>query len=338
MEQNKSKLMLGFLLSVLATVALASASYAWLDISRIPFVTDVSLSLITENAAMIAPDVDGSPGEWDTYLDVSAILENMVPLKPVTYAGGQFYKVDYGEDGRPAGLSPISEENVNVTYPDGDTGTPADLQAERDGWMIAIDYWMKTDGVSTNITLQQPVTTVDGEKGAGTYLIGEPVWNEETISHENGGYGAETMVRIGFESVQTDAEGKAMGEKRFVIYEPNADIHPDGTYGVMTTESSQGGSLIDSEHLVLQEATKWKEQEPVLKDALIYEFGEFIKNVPLFKLDGSGMTKIRMYIWMEGQDVDCHNYAMENDTSIVANIQFGTDEGAGAQNTGIVAR
>ena len=339
MEQNKNKLIIGFFLSILATVALVSASYAWLDMSRIPFVTDVSLSIITENNILIAPDEDGSPGEWDTYLDMSAILNDMVPLKPVTYAGDQFYKVEYGDDGRPAGLSPVSRENINVRYPDGGGGTGADRQAEQEGYMLACDYWLKSEGTATDVMLAKPVATAEGQRGGGTYVVGEPVWDRASLSHVNGGCGAETTIRIGFACTPTDRDGVTTGDTQFYIYEPNADVHIDGTDGYVETLSSQGSLLVDNEHLILQEASSWQEQMPILQDVVIYEFGEFIHNVPMFHLDGIGMVKVTMYIWMEGQDMDCQNIIVSKESKVVANIQFGIDETVDVNShTGIVPR
>lgn len=305
MTGNKSKVTYAFALSILAVIAMVSASYAWLGISRIPSVTDMSLSVITDNALLIAPDQEGTPGQWDNYLDLSAVFENMEPLKPVTYSSAEdsFYGVEYGTDGRPSGTSP-------------DTA----------GQMITYEFWMKSSGSTAAIRLASPTLTPDGKKGAGTYVVGEPVWNGETISHDNGGHGAETTIRMGFRCIPTDSSGEENGESRFYIYEPNADIHVDGSEGYRDTPSVDGSpSLVDEEYLIVQGASTWEEQEPVLKDVVIYDLGDFQTNPVLFNLSGQSMVKIIMYIWMEGQDVDCTNMAVSKETRIAANIQFGVD-------------
>ena len=321
-KKQKYKLYTMFLLALIATIAMVTASYAWLGISRVPFVSDINLSIMTYNALWIAHDVDGQPGEWESYLDMSAILEDMVPLKPVTYADGAFYKVNYGEDGRPAGLSPIAPENINVTYPDGDTGTKADEAAEQQGWMIRLDYWLKAEGATADVFLGEAMATADGRRGAGTYVVGEPVWNDTVIAHENGGNGAETTIRFGFACTNTDLDGVPTGDTIFTVYEPNADIHADGSLGYVETQSAWGGPLVDMERLVRQEASTWTEQTPVLQDVVIYEMGDFLSNPALFTLVDGGMVKVTMYIWMEGQDIDCSNMAVADETAIAANIQF----------------
>lgn len=339
MEKNqKYKVYTMFYLAVLSTIALVAASYAWIGISRVPFVTDINMSIITENTLWIAHDEEGKPGEWNTYLDMSEFLDDMVPLKPVTYVNGEFFKVNYGDDGRPAGLSPVSTENINVRYPDGDTGTAADRKAEEDGWMLATEYWLKAEGIEATIQLSDAVATADGKKGSGTYVVGEPVWNDQIIAHENGGNGAETTVRLGFAITRTDLDGNPVSETDFIMYEPNANVHVDGSTGYVETMSSTGnGPLIAPEKLVRQAASTWSEQTPVLQDVVIYEMGEFLSNPVLFTVTDGTMIHVNMYIWMEGQDIDCTNMAVAHDTLIASNIQFGIVEDF-VYDTGIVPR
>lgn len=321
-KDKRHKLFLMFLLAVFSTLAMVTASYAWIGISRVPFVSDINLSIMSYNSLWIAPDEGGLPGEWNHSFDVSAYMENMVPLKPVTYTKDGFYKVNYGEDGRTAGLSPISEENINVTYPDGDTDTAADREAEKQGWMLALNYWMKAEGTTADVHLSEAVATADGRLGAGTYVVGQPVWDSEAIAHENGGHGVETTIRFGFACTPTDMEGVPVGDTIFTIYEPNADAHADGSYGYIETESSQGGPLIAEERLVKQGASTWSEQTPVLQDVVIYDMGEFLSNPALFTIEDGGMMHVIMYIWMEGQDIDCSNRVVADETIIAANVQF----------------
>lgn len=323
MERDRRyKLFIMFLLAVFSTIAMVTASYAWIGISRVPFVSDINLSIMSYNTLWIAPDEDGQPGEWSYALDVSAMMEDMVPLKPVTYTPEGFLKVNYGEDGRPIGLSPISVENINVTYPDGDTNTAADREAERQGWMLALNYWLKAEGTTADVYLSEAVATADGRLGSGTYVVGQPVWNGEVVAHENGGHGAETTIRFGFACTPTDMEGVPTKETIFTMYEPNADIHADGSTGYVETASSQGGALIAGDRLVKQGASTWSEQIPVLQDVVIYDMGEFLSNPALFTIEDGGMMHVTMYIWMEGQDIDCSNMAVGKETAIAANIQF----------------
>jgi len=330
---NKSVVYSAGMMLLLGLIAIVSTTFAWLGVSRIPFVSDMDVSVITESALLIAPDEGGKPGEWDNVLDASALLENMAPLKPVTYTPAAFYKIIYNDSGRTNGVEPLSEENINVKYPT-NSSSAARAAAEEAGYMIALDFWLKCDGASASVYLSDAVETADGQMGAGTYVVGAPSWDSTTISHKNGGHGSETTIRMGFECTPTDSEGKATGGTTFIMYEPNANIHADGSTGYIATESIDGGALIDDGHLIRQNASSWSEQDPILKDAVIYQAGEFLQNTTLFTLDGTNMMKIRLYIWMEGQDPDCIAAAVADEVSVAANIQFGVK--ADSKDTGIV--
>ena len=56
------------------------------------------------------------------------------------------------------------------------------------------------------------------------------------------------------------------------------------------------------------------------RDVQMYHLGEFTTDTSLFSLPSGGMVRIELYIWLEGQDVDCTN-AM-NGAQLIANIQF----------------
>ena len=60
----------------------------------------------------------------------------------------------------------------------------------------------------------------------------------------------------------------------------------------------------------------------LLQDVVIYDMGEFLSNPALFTIEDGGMMHVTMYIWMEGQDIDCSNMAVAKETAIAANIQF----------------
>ncbi len=306
MTHSKSKLYTIFFLALASIVAMVTATYAWLEISRLPSVSDISLTLITENSVLIAHDEGNQPGEWNNFLDMSAILEDMEPLQPITYSANNntLYSVEYGDDGRPAGL--------------------ANSAADED--YIEVTFWMMSASTETTIQLAEPDANGESSMGGGTYVVGEPIWNSSTISHDNGGNGGETTIRIGFDIQKTDLNYNPIGQSEFFIYEPNANVHVDGSTGYIATSSTDGSStLVDSSNLIIQNSSSWTEQSPVLQDSVVYTMGEFQQNTTLFTIDSNTLVKITMYIWMEGQDVDCSNMAIAEESLLLANIQFEAD-------------
>ena len=57
----------------------------------------------------------------------------------------------------------------------------------------------------------------------------------------------------------------------------------------------------------------------------IKDLGEFTQNRTLFALDRGKKVKIDLYVWLEGQDVDCTNRI--EDAMIMANVQFHVEYG-----------
>jgi hypothetical protein len=114
----------------------------------------------------------------------------------------------------------------------------------------------------------------------------------------------------------------------FFIYEPNTDSHiEEESTGYINTPSIDGTDhLVDSDYLIRQTASTWTEAYPVQRDVVIKDLGEFIDNPTLFTIGTNEMVKIDLYIWLEGQDVDCTNEIQK--AQILANIQFVGDAGS----------
>ena len=316
---KKVKIYITFVGLVAAAVTIITASVAWLSISRTPIVSDLGLTVLTENRLEIAPDENGSPGEWNVVLDLSTILENVAPLKTVTYSQSRnaFYAMSYGLDGRAAGatVALTDAKNANVRGNGNTSGTT-------DGYYIAIPFWLRAPSTAT-ICLSEAKEVEKGRAGSGTYVIGNPVWNGSAVTHENGGNGLETAIRLGFRCQTTDKKGNPKGDSKFIVYEPNADTHVDGKTGYEPTQSIDGGkSLISDSNLIWQTTSIWNETTPVLSDQVLYKMGEFKTDTELFKITPDTLQKITLYVWLEGQDVDCVNAASAYPTSILANIQF----------------
>ena len=118
--------------------------------------------------------------------------------------------------------------------------------------------------------------------------------------------------------------GKGIGASAFYVYEPNADTHVDRTVQFLDTSSIDGtGPLVSRNRLLVQSTSSWVEATPVQKDVTIKKLGQFTENSELFTLEVGEIVHIRMYIWVEGQDLDC--YGLPEDASLFANIQFKTD-------------
>lgn len=303
-----------FLLVLALLPLLVAASYTWFSISRTPKVSEMGMSIDSASGMELAFDPNSE--EWTQHLNFREQLEEMTPLKPVTWSEKNqcFYAAKFGSDGRITGITERLTDEANTNS----TGSNS--------------YYMKNTcyartGQPVKVYLSPAVVGGDGTKGAGTYVIGTPVWNSESVSHNNGGRGAEYAVRVGIRITKFDAATETRtGETFFYIYEPNCDGHVSGEQAVIDTESIDGtATLVPSDRLIQQTTSSWEEADPVQRDVVIRELGEFTTNTYLFDLTESEFAKIDIYVWLEGQDVDCTN-AIGEEAQIFVNVQFSVKE------------
>ena len=311
-NKQKKKILLLVWLLLFSLTLLTVASYTWFSISQTPRVSDLYLFINAQTGLEIATD---PKGEWRTQLDFREMVGVTTPLRPVTWSNvdQRFYAASYGMDGRMTGnWEPLNDErHANKN--------------NLDGYYIKASFYARS-GQNVTVFLSEAVEVDEGIHGSGSYLIGTPIWDSEIMRHENGGMGAETAVRVGIRVTPVDAEGVPTGaESIFYIYEPNADGHIDGSVGYVPTSSiDMTPTLVPEDRLILQTASTWTEAYPVQRTVVIKELGEFQKEPELFKLQADEVVRIDLYIWLEGQDIDCTNAIHE--AQIMANIQFKAEE------------
>jgi hypothetical protein len=316
------------------------ASYTWFTLSTTPQVSNMNV-YITSGAGL---ELAASPGAevWSNQLDIYSAKELVKyqgkdKQKPSLYQATWsdrdqcFYGPMYGYDGRLMSFSHLDYDKLEViSWYRLEDKINANSLSQSNYYIKATVY--ARSGQPTDVSLAGPSWLDDQQtvKGAGTYVIGDP----------NTGRGPETAVRIGFRTTYVDSSGDVLSEPSpLYIYEPNADRHVDGSQDYIPTYSvdemrpqnsaatppvsaetayKNNWHLVENERLITQTFSRSAE-----------ETGEFITNPTIFSVKPGEIVRIEIYIWMEGQDVDCSN-AMSNGvstTKIEANIQFtGTTE------------
>ena len=297
-----------YMILILFTL-LTTASYTWFSLSRTPRVSDMYMYVNAPSGLELALTPDAE--EWELQLDFRDMLDVTAPLRPVTWSEREqrFYAAIYGADGRMTGRwEPMTDQrNAN--------------KDNLDGYYIKASFYARSEQ-AVDVSLSPAVEVAEGLQGAGTYLIGFPVWDSEEITHNNGGKGGQNAVRIGFRVTPVDTAGTETGEMSpLIIYEPNIAGTFDGTSGYVATPSIDGTeTLVPEERLILQTASLWVEADPVQRDVVMYSLGEFVTDPHLFSLKAGEMVRLDLYIWLEGQDRDCTNEIKK--AQILASIQF----------------
>ncbi len=304
-----------FYLVLILLSLLVVASYTWFSISQTPRVSDLNLYVNAPTGLQLSGDILAKDEDWVLQLDFQDLVPETAPLRPVTWSDAQqkFFRPMHGMDGRlmPYGNWPALTDEEHASTKDSL------------GFYIKATFYARTDYNAT-VSLSPAVEVDEGIEGSGTYVIGTPVWDDQNILHNNGGQGAECAIRIGFKLTPVDKEGNPLAASDFYIYEPNSDLHIEQGPGYTATPSIDGTpNLTMDSHLILQTASTWTEAYPVERDVVIHEMGEFTTPTELFTLDSGEYMMIDLYIWLEGQDVDC--ISQIDEAQILASIQFAAE-------------
>ncbi|MBO5069128.1 MAG: hypothetical protein J6C37_02020 [Roseburia sp.] len=317
-EQRQRRRTIIYIYILLALlILLVAASYTWFSISQTPRVSSMELNVSAGVGIELAETYDARDEEWGQVIDFQKLIGEDTILQPASWSArqGAFVTASYGSDGR-------TIENKFTLLTDEQNANRSDMHA----YYVKGTFYARSDA-AVSVYLGEAVEVNEGVNTAGTYVIGMPVWNEQTILHEDGGMGAETAIRIGFRITPVDEfTGREFKESEFYIYEPNCDVHIDENIeGEVITESVDGGIYEGDAYLISQTASSWSEAYPVQQDVTIKSLGKFTSDPYLFSLDAGSMVRIDLYIWLEGQDVDCTN--LIDEAQIIANVQFSTEYG-----------
>lgn len=314
-QKRQQRTVLYICLLIALMTLLVAASYTWLSISRTPRVSNMDIYVSGQTGLELSSAYDAPDDKWGTVLDFKEIVGVETQLKPATWSQKEqtLKTMLYGLDGRMTGEYETLSDEKNANRKDAD------------GYYVKGTFYARSDSAVT-VSLGEAVEVNGGENTAGTYVIGTPVWNEQTLLHDDGGQGAETAIRLGLRITKVSPDtGAAQGSGEFYIYEPNCDTHISSSASdVAETKSIDGeDTLIDTAHLIRQTASRWSEASPVLSSVTIKSLGRFTTPTRLFTLQPGEIAAIELYIWLEGQDMDCTNVIDE--AQIIANLQFATD-------------
>jgi len=337
---RKSKYFALYLYMLLVLMLLTSvASYAWFTMSKPPRVSNMNM-YITSNAGL---ELSAHPvtGTWSSSLDVWETEElarfkdkpqNEKPiLKQITWSDSNdsFYAPVYGYDGRLINfINEYPEENrYIISWHALEDKSHANKATLLEGYYMKATFYARS-GQFTDVRL---APTPEQEHIIPTTKVeGEP----------NTGRGPESAVRLGFRmtNVQVDTAGNVVEmpdtRSKLYVYEPNSDVHADGSQDYIETWSidtdgnwDKNGDanepLVPAERLIIQNFPEISNLD---------QPGAFVTNPILFSLEPGDIVRIELYFWLEGQDVDCSNIMEVRDAEqeneeeelphLIANIQF----------------
>ena len=319
-ERRKYRLLILLLLMLGTGIMLATSTYAWFTANKTVAVSTLNVNIAAKNGIQIS--ADGT--KWKSILQKTDITsahttygasENQLPdtLEPVSTAGvvdanGKF-PMYYGTV-----VTSEKPENKGEYILTATKETEKETNgATSDAKFIAFDVFFKVEQDTTvYLTPNSAVNSTD----AGDVDLG--IKNASRVGFIVLGHTTSSDTVANIQGLNDHASSTAY------LWEPNYNTHTANglanardVYGNNAT--AEAGTLVpysgiidtiaSSDDILLgnatqaYNATKFKNVTPTHTTK-----NGFTHYPQLFALT-AGVTKVRIYMWVEGQDVDCENYA-----------------------------
>lgn len=290
---KKRRILLALIMLIISGISLTTATYAWFTANRAVSVQEIDVKAQASGGIQISADAEN----WSNEVTLDKLLaedlagkgiHNYIPtaaLKPVTTIGVNtktgafdFYLGELNDAGDKVTLTSIADNSGNY---------------------VAFDLYFYS---ATPQTI---------EFNAGTQVVAKNVDAPASAATDTG---LKSSVRVGFLVQGNDPTatpgtaialaGGLVGNQ--TIWEPNADIHTTyaenmlGASGIMTT---YGGKAVGDEvGMTAANTTNFQAVNDTLglktsTQAQVYPSGTIFNFL-------AGITKVRVYVWLEGQDID----------------------------------
>ena len=323
-KRKSKKIFIAILMILFTGVILTASTYAWFTANKTVTVSQIDVNVTTSEGLQISTDAVN----WKTIISNDDITG-------ATYTG-----VTNQLPGQTASIKPTS----TVGEVDPTTGFMKMFVGSVTTNAAGTYILTTTQSVETNSTTTGDFVVFDlyfqTNVASTIYLTAN-----SNVQASGAATGIQNASRVGFVIQGNAAAGTATdtvralkndGTVKPVIWEPNYDVHTaaavkhaSDVYGITTAQA--GGSKLayvgvkaaisDTANVALNstDATYFSAITP---DIYSVEAGipttEYARAFDL----AAGITKVRVYMWVEGQDVDCEDNASGG--AIAYNLQFST--------------
>ena len=319
-KERKYRLFYLLLLLFVTAVSLSVSSYAWFTTNRLARVDLLDVNVRAQGGIEVSSDAVN----WKAKININDLINarnnysaslNQIPktLEPVSSAGNVnngLLELFYG----------VTEGNSNGNYVISASRSIEEegFDENSDGIFIAFDLFFKTNENTRFYLTPESNITYGGNESVGIENAMRVAFVNE--GNVNSGSSAYTM-----QSLTTNDNNNVY------IWEPNSDTHSStgisnayDVYGISV--SSQGASPIaysgvineisESQKIAFKDATSAKYPGYFASVDVDYStaYG-FSSNTKVWDFK-AGITKMRVYVWLEGQDVDCENGASSGNLEI----------------------
>lgn len=346
-KSHKKRAILLLLLLLITGFLLTTSTYAWFTSNTTVSVNNIQVTVATQNGIQLSVDAinwksilstTDLQGAYNTY----GAATNQLPatLEPVSTAldiENDYFKMFYGTVGtNTAGDYIITATDVSTVL---DNHTKVEGTAGgTTGKFVMFDLFFKLDGKTgdaTNIYM----TSSSGIKAEGNDT---GIKNASRVAFIN-------LGKLTSDKTSTEVQAITGGTDKY-LWEPNYDAHTatgvnnavqvykmgadsltagtgnaavsyDGINSVITADENVKLGEANSGHAT--SGSKFTTVTPTYQTKEEFSGTDSKESQQIFDLTAGYITKVRVYFWIEGQDIDCENGASGG--NIVLNLQFTTN-------------
>lgn len=321
-KKKSKKIFIAILMILFSGVVLTASTYAWFTANKTVTVEQIEVNVAASNGLQISVDASN----WKTLISNADIrgagttytgAVNQLPTTSIVPTSS------IGEIDTTTGFMKMFKGDIISSA----TGTnilkavqSTETHGTASGDFIAFDlFFQVTEDTPVYLTSASNVIAVDASKG---------IENAARVAFvEQGNAAAGTAVGT-VQALKSDGTTPA------IIWEPNIDVHKPAavvaalsTYGITTTEAGAArinyngvkAPIPESENIPLNSTDEKYFSAVTPKLTSVAAGIPDTDYLSLFTLK-AGTTKVRIYMWVEGQDVDCENNA--SGSSLAYNLQF----------------
>lgn len=325
-NRRRKKLFLAILMILFTGVLLTTSTYAWFTANKTVTVNQIDVTVAATNGLQISVDA----ATWKPTITNDDIIK---AASATSYTAA----VNQIPSGDSSPVSTIGAVDTNTGYLQMYSGA-----IESDGANYILTAARETETAGTEGKFVAFDLFFKTTEDTAIYLT-----NASNVLYSSGPKGLENAARVAFVVEGTVDAGAAAADAQklkagsdVIIWEPNADVHtPTGvanainTYGLTATQTSPTNlgyygvkAPIQASYKVALDSKDTNYFASVTPDIITpAAYDEETSFKKAFDLK-AGITKIRFYMWIEGQDVDCENDASGG--SISYNLQFSMNASA----------
>ena len=326
-SKRKNNLKESIILLLLLILLLVSSTYAWFTANQTVTISTIDVTIEASNGLQISTDattwkaiISNEDITTNAYTDnANELPESMVPVSTIGTIDTNGYMEMF------KGIVAANETTgiYELTAVKAEEGTSQ---------FVAFDIFLRVDAdTALQLTDASCVKVAENSTDKGIKQASRVAFVIQ--GNKPAGTDVDQLVAMTAESTSP-----------LYIWEPNSNLHTDAAvshaYDTYTITTTSDGNATEIPYYGIKQAitTPVKLADTNGNDTTSFaavtpdyitdadEDGNITAAEDIFTLT-AGITKIRMYMWIEGQDVDCENTASGTDISF--NVQF-TVKGEGA--------